>query len=423
MSWWVTDYIAVSEDETQQLCNIQADAVSDLPAQDQTSTAGFIFVRGSKASVLDTSGKYIMNSSGQWILQKSGQEIEISADDIVYDNTSSGMTATTVQDAIDEIKDLDDMQDRALAELYGEDANQQLEIDYAINTGSKNKLIITNQNNTLTVNGIIFTKNDDQTITVTGTATANADYPLNTAQPLEIGQSYILSGCPNGGGVDNFLLRQQSGAIDYGDGATFTAESSSGNFYIRIRNGYAIQGSITFKPMLRAAEIKSNTFEPYAPTNRELYEGENQLQARVDQITGIGNQIPSNADLNTYYDIGMYQILSTAIAQTLVNIPSDCKVAGSIEVKILNGSARIQFYYPNWASSGTNPGSFYFRQRTGTTNWSAWYYFSGTQVATVQSVNSPMTLNLNRNDLNESLDTNFDLIDSIPEEEEGEEDV
>lgn len=107
MSWWVTDYIAISEDETKQLCNIQADTVSDLPAQDQTATAGFIFVRGSKADVLSTSGKYIMNSSGQWILQKSGQEIEIGADDIVYDNTLSGMTATNVQDAIDELDSTD----------------------------------------------------------------------------------------------------------------------------------------------------------------------------------------------------------------------------------------------------------------------------------------------------------------------------
>ena len=40
----------------------------------------------------------------------------------------------------------------------------------------------------------------------------------------------------------------------------------------------------------------------------------------------------------------------------------------------------------------------------------------------MQSLNSTMTLNLSRNDLNEQLDSNFDLIDSIPEEEEGEED-
>ena len=40
----------------------------------------------------------------------------------------------------------------------------------------------------------------------------------------------------------------------------------------------------------------------------------------------------------------------------------------------------------------------------------------------VQSVNPTSTLNLSRNDLNEKLDSNFDLIDSIPEEEEGEED-
>ena len=59
------------------------------------------------------------------------------------------------------------MQDRALAELYGEDANQQLEIDYAINTGAKNLLKITASSQT--IKGVTFTVNDDQTVTVNGT--------------------------------------------------------------------------------------------------------------------------------------------------------------------------------------------------------------------------------------------------------------
>lgn len=108
--------------------------------------------------------------------------------------------------------------------------------------------------------------------------------------------------------------------------------------------------------------------------------GQAAQDARIDQLVGIGMQIPENADLNTYVDGGVYQILSSAIAQTLLNIPTTCKVAGSIEVKVLNGSARIQFYYPNWASSGSTVGGFFFRQRTGTTNWSSWYSFVGVQV-------------------------------------------
>lgn len=251
---------------------IMCDTPADLPSTISDIGYGTTIGYGSRADIISDSSKYLWNGS-QWVRQTTGGGGGASsADQVSYDNTDSGLTATNVQDAIDEIHDTDETQDNALTELYGMDANQQLEINYAINTGSKNKLIITNQNNTLTVNGITFTKNADQTITATGTATANADYPLNASQPLEIGQSYTLSGCPNGGGVNNFLLRQQSGAIDYGDGVTFTAESSSANFYIRIRNGYAIQGSLTFKPMLRYEEIKGTTFEPYAPTNRELYE-------------------------------------------------------------------------------------------------------------------------------------------------------
>lgn len=174
---------------------------------------------------------------------------------------------------------------------------KQTETNAIANLGAKNNLFITNRNATFVVNGITFTKNADQTITATGTATANADYPLNSSQSLVIGQKYILSGCPTGGGADNFFLRQLRGAIDYGDGVTFTAESSSANFFIRIRNGHAIQGSLTFKPMLRRAEITDDTFEPYAKTNADLTnENENQ-QLEIDYAinTGAKNLFNINA--------------------------------------------------------------------------------------------------------------------------------
>lgn len=164
---------------------------------------------------------------------------------------------------------------------------KQTETNVIANLGAKNRLLITNKNDTFVVNGITFTKNADQTITATGSATANADYPLNSALSLVIGQKYTLSGCPTGGGVDNFFLRQLSGAIDYGDGVTFTAESSSANFFIRIRNGYTIQGSLTFKPMLRTADVTDNTFQPYAPTNRELYETKTE-QTETNVIANLG---------------------------------------------------------------------------------------------------------------------------------------
>lgn len=303
---------------------------------------------------------------------------------------------------------------------------KQTETNVIANLGAKNLLKVASTKQVL--NGVTFTVNDNQTITVNGTASATTTYVIapNAQAILIPNGNYILSGCPSGGGTTTFDLRwylYSSGksAYDQGSGASVTKEgnTASSNIAIIIRPGVTAN-NLVFKPMLRPAEVTDNTFVPYAPTNRELYEEENQLQASVNQLMGIGKQIPSNADLNAYYDPGVYQILTSAIAQTLANSPSNCKVAGSIEVKVLNGSGRIQFYYPNWASSGTNPGSFYFRQRTGATAWSSWYYFSGTVVAnaSLQSLNSPMTLDLNRNDLNESIDTSIESLDSIETSEE-----
>lgn len=78
MSWWIKEHIAVNDDETKQLCSIEADNQTSLPAADQSATAGFIIVRGSSALVLDTGDRYIMNSGSTWIQQPSGVQLDLS---------------------------------------------------------------------------------------------------------------------------------------------------------------------------------------------------------------------------------------------------------------------------------------------------------------------------------------------------------
>jgi len=138
MSWWIDTVVSMSEAEdlpyVQRKAEIVADDFASLPAynsQQSSATDPFVLVRGSKAFVLATSKRYMLNSQNQWveIHEESGGGGASSADQISYDNTDSGMTATNVQDAIDEIKDLDDMQDRALAELYAADVSIGQRID------------------------------------------------------------------------------------------------------------------------------------------------------------------------------------------------------------------------------------------------------------------------------------------------------
>lgn len=100
----------------------------------------------------------------------------------------------------------------------------------------------------------------------------------------------------------------------------------------------------------------------------------------IRALTGQGREIPADSDLDNYAQIGLYQIATTAVAGSIINMPSECKVAGSIQIIRLNGSALAQVYRPNWASTGSRVGGYYIRQRTGASAWTAWYRFDGTQV-------------------------------------------
>lgn len=143
--------------------------------------------------------------------------------------------------------------------------------------GAKNLLEVTST--TRAVNGVTFTVNNDQTITVNGTntGTSTALFVINDI-PLQSGIAYTLSGCPSGGSSATYYI----GSLDTTDWQEFTTDTGNGGtatlsepktirFRIGIRSGVTVN-NLVFKPMLRRAEITDDTFAPYAPTNRELYE-------------------------------------------------------------------------------------------------------------------------------------------------------
>ena len=137
-----------------------------------------------------------------------------------------------------------------------------------------------------THNGITFVENSDGSITASGIATADAQYTLFTRNAdwginIEVGQSYILSGCPSGGSDDTFRLvfgDTQSGAyhrlaLDRGEGAEFTITTASEGYYassIDVRSGVDLTTPITFYPMLRLASDTDSTYQPFAMTNQQM---------------------------------------------------------------------------------------------------------------------------------------------------------
>lgn len=135
------------------------------------------------------------------------------------------------------------------------------------------KNLLNNLMSSQTINGITFTKNDDGTVLVNGTATDLAIINIieNNSFVLPEGQ-YTISGCPANGSNSTYRLDINDGANlnqrDYGSGATFTLTNSLtvNNVRIRIANGATIN-NLLFKPMIE----QSSTATTYVPYQQQSY--------------------------------------------------------------------------------------------------------------------------------------------------------
>lgn len=135
----------------------------------------------------------------------------------------------------------------------------------------------------------IFTVNSDKTVTVNGeTPTGgNQNFDMLSDNKLPAG-SYILNGCPDGGGVGTygFSLREDSasGTVignDTGSGLQFTLSTAKKvNIRLYVVGGQTISNKV-FKPMIRLATDTDSTYAPYAMTNKEL------TTSAADQKTAI----------------------------------------------------------------------------------------------------------------------------------------
>ena len=131
--------------------------------------------------------------------------------------------------------------------------------------GGKNKLPVTASSHT--INGVTFTVNEDGSVRVNGTATANAIFTLASSFTLKSG-TYVLNGCPSGGGDGKYridAISSSASAFDYGSGATLSLSADTTFDYARVIvwSGQTVSG-IVFKPMIRLSSVSDATFAPYS---------------------------------------------------------------------------------------------------------------------------------------------------------------
>ena len=135
--------------------------------------------------------------------------------------------------------------------------------------GGKNKVP---KGTNKTEHDITFTVQDDGRVKVTGTASALTFWGVQISLPAG---TYILNGCPSGGGNSSYTIdiRNAVGGSgisgingDSGSGSTFTlSEPLTAYLNIRIASGYAApSGGVVLSPMIRLSSVSDGTYAPYS---------------------------------------------------------------------------------------------------------------------------------------------------------------
>ena len=178
--------------------------------------------------------------------------------------------------------------------------------------------LLTGSGTTETINGITFTHNGDGSITVSGTATAEAShYFTGPIGGLKANHTYLLKGCPSGGASNKYGLYCTGSIYDFGNGFLVTTTSSSSpSCRITIANGYSISGTLTFFPQLTDL---TQMFPFDTPTTLT----DNRVQAILNR-----GYIPFNSGELKSVDIGEFSSTSNNIFDKSTRV----------EGKILNDS-------------------------------------------------------------------------------------
>ena len=253
--------------------------------------------------------------------ESASQTAKSDAKNITYDNTESGLSATNVKDALDEVAQgsvsaiaidttITDSTNAPL--IYGKfkgytlqdgepTPDNPVEINglakdgaIEVKTCGKNLLKSTLQSNTS--NGITFTKQSDGSYTMTGTQTdtSTASYvTLIDRLKLPIGR-YKLSGGVNSKIYIRLIVttdEENKNFYSYGEDFEFPIESENSTVGMLLVVTAGTTPSGTFYPMIRNADITDATYEPYKETVAEfdltepLYEGD-YIEYRADG-TGV----------------------------------------------------------------------------------------------------------------------------------------
>lgn len=273
----IADYIQTQpytdqESTTHIRAHLICDDQSDLPAP--SAIPLYTLEIGSTAHVISDSTDWQMQSGGSWIQQ-------------LPPTAAATYTKQEIDAMILDIDDnLADMQ-QDLADIRTDIATDRSVLADLIDSGAKNLLEMTQTQTSITRTSgsssmtAVYDKSAG-TVTLTGQHyTGDAAFAFEfyagaavDTKPIPAG-TYHLSGAYPGGSTSSYraVLTGISGAVDIGNGATFTLTASQYAAWRILVSGDCTLDGAVFRPMIctQAAWAISQQFVPYVPTLADLY--------------------------------------------------------------------------------------------------------------------------------------------------------
>lgn len=307
-------------------------------------------------------------------LAHSGQEVDDNIDEVVAARGSEESLSARLADIV--------------SDFEADQQRQETEIGAVAALGAKN---LFNIYATPTVNHTDYTLTDGKlTVTANGNW-AHYSVPLNLPAGNYV-LSAVISGYSKASGAPDTSMRLRMSATTSGGtnivlqtvsengSMSVPFEWTGGTIYLQFypdynattyANSFAVENT-----MIRRAEIADDSYAPYAPTNRELYEA----KITLEDVFGTGKLIPDNADLDAYTIIGKYYGGNSA-GNTVLHLPVE-NGSFTFSLEVRQATTSMTYQYLRICRLADDP-YIYIRRKY--TTWGTWYRFTGEVAAAVQS--------------------------------------
>lgn len=241
-----------------------ADTTADLPAP--TGITGYQLTIGSICDVIADSTRYTMQSSGTWVQTLK----DITADVYTKAQVDAMITAeqTARSDADTALSALQTVDRAALAFIIDRSAKNLLDPEAAQGYNYQGSY-------PSTIAGVTYTLNPDGSITTSGSTSATRVFKIPVT--LVSGTQYTISGCPAGGSDSGYRVDIRPAgtttvtAIDYGEGATFTADQTAYDLCIRYPSGKTPAETFYLMITSKAVWDITKAYVKYSPAVSQIY--------------------------------------------------------------------------------------------------------------------------------------------------------